>query len=257
MNTSTSFSSARGMRSESVTAAYFAADPLGFEAGDANLYRYVGNDPTNATDPTGLKPDAKDPTDAFRDAAKKNGMSDKEIDLILKVAKETLSESTLGLGNHQICFEWVVQFEKNLNAELIKLRPKDAKGPAALLSGINYRGIKILSVPYNAQGNTPRDIKFRSKILPTFVDMMCTTGIFPSTAGSRWLLSQEHTVYKITLGDGSSWYIDMGTISGILGRKGNINNLTGGKTFVTPANGLPNKWSETDKVGVSRHETND
>jgi hypothetical protein len=30
------------------------ADPLGFAAGDANLYRYVGNDPTNATDPTGL-----------------------------------------------------------------------------------------------------------------------------------------------------------------------------------------------------------
>jgi hypothetical protein len=30
-------------------------DPLGFEAGDANLYRYVGNNPTNATDPTGLE----------------------------------------------------------------------------------------------------------------------------------------------------------------------------------------------------------
>jgi hypothetical protein len=29
-------------------------DPLGFAAGDANLYRYVGNDPASATDPTGL-----------------------------------------------------------------------------------------------------------------------------------------------------------------------------------------------------------
>lgn len=29
-------------------------DPLGFEAGDENLYRYVGNHPTNATDPSGL-----------------------------------------------------------------------------------------------------------------------------------------------------------------------------------------------------------
>jgi hypothetical protein len=29
-------------------------DPFGFEAGDSNLYRYVGNDPTDATDPTGL-----------------------------------------------------------------------------------------------------------------------------------------------------------------------------------------------------------
>jgi RHS repeat-associated protein len=30
-------------------------DPLGFAAGDANLYRYVGNSPTNATDPSGLR----------------------------------------------------------------------------------------------------------------------------------------------------------------------------------------------------------
>ena len=35
--------------------------PLGFDAGDANLYRYVGNDPTDETDPTGLA--ESDPTD--------------------------------------------------------------------------------------------------------------------------------------------------------------------------------------------------
>ncbi|MDA1162693.1 MAG: hypothetical protein O3B13_06305 [Planctomycetota bacterium] len=29
--------------------------PLGFEAGDTNLFRYVGNSPTNATDPSGLQ----------------------------------------------------------------------------------------------------------------------------------------------------------------------------------------------------------
>jgi hypothetical protein len=29
-------------------------DPVGFRAGDPNLLRYVGNDPTNATDPSGL-----------------------------------------------------------------------------------------------------------------------------------------------------------------------------------------------------------
>ncbi|HTU16977.1 MAG TPA: RHS repeat-associated core domain-containing protein [Gemmataceae bacterium] len=29
-------------------------DPIGFDAGDADLYRYVGNNPTNAIDPSGL-----------------------------------------------------------------------------------------------------------------------------------------------------------------------------------------------------------
>jgi RHS repeat-associated protein len=32
---------------------FISQDPTGFAAGDDNLYRYVGNDPTNATDPTG------------------------------------------------------------------------------------------------------------------------------------------------------------------------------------------------------------
>ena len=32
---------------------FISVDPMGFEAGDTNLYRYVGNSSTNATDPTG------------------------------------------------------------------------------------------------------------------------------------------------------------------------------------------------------------
>ena len=41
------------------TGRWLSQDPIGFAAGDANLYRYVGNGPTNATDPSGLqeKPD--------------------------------------------------------------------------------------------------------------------------------------------------------------------------------------------------------
>jgi RHS repeat-associated protein len=35
---------------------FFTPDPLTFAAGDANLYRYVVNSPTNLTDPSGLAP---------------------------------------------------------------------------------------------------------------------------------------------------------------------------------------------------------
>jgi RHS repeat-associated protein len=33
---------------------FISEDPIGFEAGDTNIYRYVGNSPTNANDPSGL-----------------------------------------------------------------------------------------------------------------------------------------------------------------------------------------------------------
>jgi RHS repeat-associated protein len=36
------------------TGRFLSQDPLGFGAGDANLYRYVGNSPTNFTDPNGM-----------------------------------------------------------------------------------------------------------------------------------------------------------------------------------------------------------
>jgi RHS repeat-associated protein len=39
------------------TGRWTSQDPLGFDAGDADLYRYVGNSPTNANDPSGLDED--------------------------------------------------------------------------------------------------------------------------------------------------------------------------------------------------------
>jgi len=38
---------------------FLEEDPDGFAAGDPDLYRYVGNHPTNATDPSGLQPEPK------------------------------------------------------------------------------------------------------------------------------------------------------------------------------------------------------
>ncbi|TWT75097.1 putative deoxyribonuclease RhsB [Allorhodopirellula solitaria] len=38
------------------TGRWLSNDPIGFAAGDANLYRYVGNGPTTKTDPSGLQP---------------------------------------------------------------------------------------------------------------------------------------------------------------------------------------------------------
>jgi RHS repeat-associated protein len=40
---------------DATTGRWISQDPLGFDAGDSNLYRYVTNRPTGATDPSGLQ----------------------------------------------------------------------------------------------------------------------------------------------------------------------------------------------------------
>ena len=40
---------------DSSTGRWISQDPIGFAGGDANLYRYTGNSPTNSTDPSGLE----------------------------------------------------------------------------------------------------------------------------------------------------------------------------------------------------------
>ena len=39
---------------DSETGRFIGQEPMQFHAGDSILYRYVGNDPTNARDPSGL-----------------------------------------------------------------------------------------------------------------------------------------------------------------------------------------------------------
>jgi RHS repeat-associated protein len=45
----------RARHYDPATGRWLSPDPLGFAAGDVNLYRYLGNGPTLATDPSGLK----------------------------------------------------------------------------------------------------------------------------------------------------------------------------------------------------------
>jgi RHS repeat-associated protein len=40
---------------DSTTGCWMTQDPMGFDAGDSNLYRYVNNEPANTNDPSGLQ----------------------------------------------------------------------------------------------------------------------------------------------------------------------------------------------------------
>ncbi len=45
----------RGRIYDPVSGKWYSVDPMGFAAGDANMYRYVGNRPTTRTDPSGME----------------------------------------------------------------------------------------------------------------------------------------------------------------------------------------------------------
>jgi RHS repeat-associated protein len=54
-DTVTGLYSDRARYYDPTTGRFLTQDPTGFAAGDSNLYRYVNNDPTNETDPSGLE----------------------------------------------------------------------------------------------------------------------------------------------------------------------------------------------------------
>src|SRR5262249_1023862 len=147
-------------------------------------------------------------TEAFIEAALKSGMSREDIELLFKIAKETPLPSGWGVGSHQKCYEWVLLFEKKLNAAL---REKNKSG-SHVLRGCRTRKLRILDVPLGAKGNTRDDIPFLWKIIPYAMDIGCLGG---PTAPDMWkkeLLGQEHTVFMIVLKDGSVWYFDLGAL---------------------------------------------
>jgi hypothetical protein len=125
----------------------------------------------------------------------------------------------------------------------------------------------ILDVPLGAQGNHLDDIPWTSRnwIIPTFLDMLNQGGgqipaARPEAAGGpglnrcdpmawrRWWLGQIHTVYKITLADGSVWYIDIGAIQSVRAAEGTIDDLDSGTWHVTPATSLPDGWTPTTRT---------
>jgi hypothetical protein len=79
---------------------FVTTDPIGFQAGDVNLYRFVSNDPLNATDPTGLEESPWSPKQ--RELLKKLPNPNKNLDgtprQLLKAGKFTVNMSTYKKG---------------------------------------------------------------------------------------------------------------------------------------------------------------
>ena len=76
---------------------FISLDPIGFDGGDANQYQYVGNSPTNGSDPTGL--DELTPWQIEQD-----------VDQLLIVAHHTHVAFTKSMTEWDHCNRWADTF---------------------------------------------------------------------------------------------------------------------------------------------------
>jgi RHS repeat-associated protein len=93
---------------DSFSGRWISQDPLGFDAGDSNLYRYVNNGPTGVTDPSGLE----DTCDKFVNAKNPSAK-------VYVIAFEGLAGSAL-LGNDMLKQNFVSPYEKEFNNVIFK-----------------------------------------------------------------------------------------------------------------------------------------
>lgn len=125
--------------------------PMGFDAGDANLYRFVDNDPTNATDPTGLYLVTKDKQalNAFLNRDLK-ALGEKNIKTLQLKSGLTYIDTTP--GNYKGLFEyadlrWFRVFSKDMYRDYITKKDNtwkkevDARDAFLFASGVVGDGL--------------------------------------------------------------------------------------------------------------------
>jgi RHS repeat-associated protein len=171
------------------TGRWMSQDPMGFAAGDSDLYRYVGNAPTNATDPFGYRGKTAKDADT-KVAALIDGMN-LPPDVKAKVKKEVqkLLDATRFDWPHWTgfwgkCYLWVDEYDKKTR----QLQP--------ILAQTMGKYFKVGQMYWDSKP-------------PTWF-----YGVSPG-GGVYWYLSGAgHAAIVITFADGTIIYLDDGNLGG-------------------------------------------
>jgi RHS repeat-associated protein len=131
---------------------FMRQDPKGFEAGDKNLYRYVGNAPTNGTDPSGLEINIAITSKVVTQYEKFLGdvtITDQWWDVGVQIT-EMAADPLLGIkGDHYVDYAYI--FIKTSSGEFLQrldLRPiMRVKGPELPADSIGWNADVILHPP--------------------------------------------------------------------------------------------------------------
>ena len=144
---------------------FISKDPIEFESGDFNHYRYVGNDPVNRVDPLGLSPSEA----AFNQAAKQLGVEVNAIKAVYQV--ETKGNAFRPNGDPKVLFErhWFYKKTKKqcepsdicnkdsggygkYSAQLGKLQKATKINKKAAYLSTSFGGFQIMGFNYKLAG---------------------------------------------------------------------------------------------------------
>jgi RHS repeat-associated protein len=173
---------------DSTTGRWISQDPMGFDAGDSNLYRYANNNAPNATDPAGLQ----------QQMGPQIGYS------INGVLKATIRPN-LG-GDTAKTFD----INKTFGAEVFK--GKLVISPNALITPVADK--KLPGSTFIAyQGTNAKDVRFiqimRIMIQPVMKNKNGFTLGEPVDAAQIPSPADPAITYRTTTKDGSSYYVDV------------------------------------------------
>ena len=164
------------------------AAPIGFMAGDVNLYRFIGNSPTNATDPSGLDETIGGPFHAniafygdFTETEKQ------QIRLALREAADRL-----GRANHALQLHWEDLLERPSLVPGPGGKPFESPGFKRLCSYF------LVSIPVCEFGSASYDaqyVVFYRDVLQRAVDELVLPG---STIKFRLDRDREGTMAYVT-----------------------------------------------------------
>jgi RHS repeat-associated protein len=196
---------------------FMQSDPIGFDAGDMNLFRYCGNDPVNQSDPTGLYVSGLTSFGGGEWIGNADGITNREIDLIVAArAAEAAERQPVGTGftMAQVRNDGVTTGKNDSATKGFHMVPtklsEDGKTVYPITSdhtggryeyqltkdgkregGAGYSILEILKLDPTVPNNRKADIKQREW------KPLQSNGIFPDAVGLGFRPSQKANVVSV------------------------------------------------------------